>query len=302
MRTFRTTASLALAASLALGLTACQGDDAPGTITDYAPPTTSSSGPAPSGTPSTSGPSATPSSTPASTGSTSSAGTRTPPPDNPGPPVTAGSSAEAPVKHGELAPDKAISTTLSNLGSGPATRITVERLGAYSSGSSSTTNLFAVLRATSTERGTVTVQFVLRDARGDVVAIEDEQVPVGGLTDEIKVLSTSKTLSGAETSATTVSLRVKDNQPDDYATVAEVDPSFSFGQNDSGTPQVSGRYRTVGKGSANLLSVVCSDSSGRTLTDTGVGTEKGAPAWSTFELSLDDAPTGFRPARCWVGH
>lgn len=301
MRTSRTTASLALAASLALGLTACQGDDAPDTITDYAPPTTTSSGPAPSGPSSTSGPSTTPGS---STATPSSAGTgaTTPPADNPGPPATGGASPEAPVKHGELAPDTTVNATLGNLGPGPATRVTVERLGAYSSGSSSTTNLYAVLRATSTERGTVTVQFVLRDARGDVVAIQDEQVPVGGLTDEIKVLASSKTLSGAETSATRVSLRIKDNQPDDYATVAEVDPSFSFGQTDTGTPKVSGRYRTVGKGSANLLSVVCSDASGRTLTDSGVGEEKDAPGWSTFELSLDDAPTGFRPTRCWVGH
>lgn len=269
--------ALAVAAPLALGLTACNPGELAGggkTVTKTATSSTPSSDTASNSSTSSS-----------STSSTSSSST------------SSSSSSASPTDKGTP-----IGKTPRTFSDGPMTKLTGVMAGGYRSYKGSKyAKLYAVLKMDATGPGLVNVRFLLKDANGKVLGHEDTYVHAGKGTDMIKVVThTAEAPEGVKR----VDLEVLSNTEADsgedmtITNIQIVKPESKYDR-----PIIKGRYTTHGDGSAISANAVCwkKDDKSDVYVGSGVFPAIKAKQSDGFKVTLYDAPEGWVPKDCYVG-
>jgi len=179
----------------------------------------------------------------------------------------------------------------------------VKLLGGYGNGSGYG-EFYAVLDVTSTKPGLTNMKYDLLDSSGKVLGSVDTSIAVAGTGRELKVTRAPGKLPPASAGTVTkVRLAVTENSSNEFATVTEIQPgSLKIGQDqNTKSPTVSGRYRTVGKGSVINMNVICVDAQGLVQSDSTAVPKITAPNWTPFTTEIIYATPGFKPKTCYVG-
>ncbi len=271
MTTIRRATGSAIVLTALLGLTACNGDDVAVSSSKASSKAPTSSSSSLAKTPSTSSP-----------GSASS---------------TSAATSAKPAAKGSLANEQ------SKIPPGPVTSIDVKLLGGYGNGSGYG-EFYAVLDVTSTKPGLTNMKYDLLDSSGKVLGSVDTSIAVAGTGRELKVTRAPGKLPPASAGTVTkVRLAVTENTSNEFATVTEIKPgSLKIGQDpDTKSPTVSGRYRTIGKGTVVNMNVICVDAKGLVQSDSTAVPKITAPDWTPFSTQIIYAKVGFVPKTCYVG-
>ena len=284
MRTHRRAIALpAIALAAALSMTACNEEmDAP----PAADPTATSSA---TQAPSTEQPTSPESSSPEATSPESA--------------TDGGSATAAPRSSREDANDKSgLDAETSAIPAGPVTGITIKKLGGYSKAQGKYGTFYSVLDVTSSERGLVTLEYVLLDASGKELKTVRDNMAVGGTAHELKVTrATGQLPPPSQGKVAKVRLRITTNAPNSFATVTSIDQIAPGYDSTMKTATVSGRYKTDGKASVVSLNAICSDAAGTVVAGSSPVDKIKAPTWTPFKVTLFDAPPTFHPTKCYVG-
>lgn len=274
MTSIRRAAGSAVVLTCLLGLTACNGDNVAVSSSEASSKAPSSSASSSATAPSSS------STAPAAPAAPSSAAT-----------------SEKPASKGALANEQ------SKIPPGPVTSVDVKLLGGYGNGSGYG-EFYAVLDVTSTKPGLTQMRYDLLDSSGKALGSVDTSIAVAGTGRELKVTrAPGKLPPSSAGTVTKVRLAVTDNASNEFATVTQIEPgSLKIGQDpDTKSPTVSGRYRTVGKGSVVNMNVICVDAKGLVQSDSTAVPKITAPDWTPFTTQIIYAKAGFVPKTCYVG-
>ncbi|MBC9955893.1 hypothetical protein [Yimella sp. cx-51] len=116
------------------------------------------------------------------------------------------------------------------------------------------------------------------------------------------IIKVTRASGKVPSTAKKVRLTVTKNTANSYATETEINPKLTITQDPATkTPVVSGRYKTVGKGTITTLTSVCSDDAGVVHAATSPIPKIDAPESTDFKVKFLMAPNGFKPAKCYVG-
>lgn len=281
MFTTKRAAFAALALTATLGLTACNDSDAPGANSS--------------------------SSTTGNSSSSSNAGASESSSSNESSPTSsAESSSEAadtqaqPASEREDKNDKsAMDAEFAKLPAGPMTNAKILKLGGYRTVGGDHGDFYAVLSVDASETGLVDLEYVLLDGSGKEVGTVKDGFSVRKGENILKV---TRGAGEVPASAKKVRLKVTKNQANSYATESEIDPVMKFALDpDTKTAVVTGRYKTVGKGSLTSLTGVCSDAQGVVQAATSPITKIRATEWTPYKIKFLMAPKGWTPTKCYVG-
>lgn len=278
MRITQRVALATIAATTAVGLTACGGDSGAGKATTN--PTSASST-----STDTSASSPAESSTTDATDSSSAA-------------VDSGATAQPKSDRADKGDKSAMDAETSKIPAGPMTGATILMLGGYRTGGGYG-DFYAVLGVNASGPGLVDIQYVLMDDSGKQLGTIDDNIAVNKGDNVIKV---TRAVGKVPDSAKKVLLKVTKNESNEYATVTEIDPNITIGEDpDTKSPVISGKYRTVGKASVTSLNAICTDASGLVQTDDSPVDKIEAPDWTDYKVSFLSAPNGYKPTKCYVG-
>lgn len=276
MTSVRRVAGSAVVLTALLGLTACNGDD------PVVPSATGSS---------------------KASSSTSSSSSATAPSSSSSKSDAPSSSAATSAKPASKDAKSAFANEQGRIPPGPVTSIDVKLLGGYGN-DTGFGEFYSVLDVNSTEPGLMKLKYELLDSSGKVLGRVNTSIAVAGTGRELKVTRASGKLPPASSGTVAkVRLMVTENSSNSFATVTQIEPnSLKIGQDpDTKSPTVSGRYRTVGKGSVISMNVICVDAAGLVQSDSTPVSKITAPDWTPFTAEIIYAKVGFKPKTCYVG-